>query len=154
MRPIVAARVAWSVGLSVRSICRLGCGLGLAEASTSSIAFARCCQFAVTGESLALAGQSDPTICLLRRCGLMSNYFDHLLSWSSPFPPVDNIWAMMTVQQRIREKTIKLFCAVLCSKTHTYKQFLQLTIGIGFFDLGFFCVFFAILFVCCFLLLC
>ena len=68
--------------------------------------------------------------------------------------PVDNIWAMMTVQQRIRENTIKLFCAVLCSKTHTYKQFLQLTIGIGFFDLGFFCVFFAILFVCCFLLLC
>ena len=45
-----------------RSRCRLGCGLGWAERITSSIVF-------------AIALQT----LLLRRCGLTSNYFDHLL---------------------------------------------------------------------------
>ena len=55
-----------------RSICGLGCGLGWAEGSTSSIVFARLRQ-------LAPATEYDWTVRLRRRCVLMSYYFDHLL---------------------------------------------------------------------------
>ena len=119
MRPIVAARVAWPVGLSVRSICRLGCGLGLAEASTSSIAFARCCQCALMGEHI---GASRPIRSNHLSAAAMRPYvklLSPLVVMIIPFPPVDNIWAMMTVQQRIREKIIKLFYAVLCVRIIT-----------------------------------
>jgi len=55
-----------------RSICCLGCGLGWAEGSTSSTVFAKWRQCALTGGTFAV-------VRLRRRCGLMSNYFDHLL---------------------------------------------------------------------------
>jgi len=46
-----------------RSICRLGCGL----------------IFATRQVTLAPSGEYNWTIRLQQRCGLMSNYFDHLL---------------------------------------------------------------------------
>jgi len=58
----------------------LGCALGLAEGSMSSIVFARWRQCAHTWVvTLAPPGEYDWTVRLRRRCGLMSNYFDHLL---------------------------------------------------------------------------
>jgi len=62
------------------SICRLGCAwLGWTEESTSSIVFARWRQWALMGGTLAPPDECDWTVRLRRRCGLMSNYFDHLL---------------------------------------------------------------------------
>jgi len=62
---------------SISSFCcelcnfkRLGCGLGWAQRSRSSIVFARWRQCALP---------YDWTVRLRRRCGLVSNYFDHLL---------------------------------------------------------------------------
>jgi len=56
-----------------RLICRLGCGLGCAEGCTSSVVFARWRQCALP------CGKYDLTVRVRRRCGLTSNYFDHLL---------------------------------------------------------------------------
>jgi len=55
-----------------RSRCRLGCGLWWAEGSMC------------TWGTLSPSGECDWTVCLRRRCCLMSNYFDHLLLlWKS-----------------------------------------------------------------------
>ena len=58
-----------------RSISRLSCGLGWAKGSTSSIVFA----IAFHEGTLAPPDEYDCTDRVRRRCGLMSNYFDHLL---------------------------------------------------------------------------
>jgi len=62
-----------------RSICRLCCGLEWAEGSTSWIVFASRRQCAINEGTLAPPGEYDWTVRLRRRCGLTSNYFDHLL---------------------------------------------------------------------------
>jgi len=62
-----------------RSICHLGCGLWWAKRSTSSIVFARQCQCATCEGTLAPPCECNWTIPVRRRCGPMSNYFDHLL---------------------------------------------------------------------------
>jgi len=59
-----------------RSVCRLGCGLGWAEGSTSSVVFARWRQCALMP---TLAIWRIRLNRLLRWCGLMSNYFHYLL---------------------------------------------------------------------------
>jgi len=134
--PVVKYRdsLTWAVHKRLnRSICRLGCGLGWAEGSTSSIIFARWRQCAHMGKHIGASlntlkhslqvcfiplvnkrvgwqvklcdpslkrampesyrdeswqsarqiygytpGEYDWTVRLRRRCGLMSNYFDHL----------------------------------------------------------------------------
>jgi len=55
----------------------LGCGLGYAERSTSSIVFARWRQCVHMGGTLAPPSEYDYTVYLRRLCGLISNYFDH-----------------------------------------------------------------------------
>ena len=55
-----------------QSICHLGCGLAWTEGSTSSIVFASWRQCALIG-GIRLRGLSAAG------CGLVSNYFDHLL---------------------------------------------------------------------------
>jgi len=77
-----------------RSICRLGCGLGWAEGSRSSIVFARWrqCQAQVQSYllggtnvpslegTLAPSGEYDWPVRLLWRYSLISNYSDHSLT--------------------------------------------------------------------------
>jgi len=77
-----------------RSICRLGCGLGWAEGSTSSVVFSRCANVPSWEDTLAPHGEYKWIVRLRRRCCLMSNYFDHLLQqvvkviWQEgPSPP-------------------------------------------------------------------
>jgi len=92
--PIVKYRdcLPWAVQKQLnRSICNLGCGLGWAEGSTSSIIFAKwgqCTQFQSYSpgganvptweDTLVPPGEYDWTVRLWWRCSLMSNYFDHL----------------------------------------------------------------------------
>jgi len=83
--PIVKYRdfLPWAVQKRLnRSICRFGCGLGWAEGSTT----VQVQLYSPVGASvpswegtLVLPGKYNWTIRLRRRCGLMSNYFDHLL---------------------------------------------------------------------------
>jgi len=56
----------------------LGCGLGWAEGSTISIVFGRWRQRAAMGGHIGATWRIRLNR-LLQRCGLMSNYFDHLL---------------------------------------------------------------------------
>jgi len=45
----------------------------------SDVAMATIFGFLYTGCTLAPPGECDWTVCVRRQCGLMSNYFDHLL---------------------------------------------------------------------------
>jgi len=65
-----------------RSICRLGCGLRWAEGNTSSVVFARWHQCALVGRHINATWR--------RRCGLMSNYFDHLFVYQLIFYPTED----------------------------------------------------------------
>jgi len=62
-----------------RSICRLDCGLGWAEGTTSSVVFTRWRQCAHMGRHMGITWRIRLNRRLQRRCGFMSNYFDHLL---------------------------------------------------------------------------
>jgi len=66
-----------------RSRCRLGYGLVWAQWSTSSSYSAGDVNAPSHKGTLAPPGEYDWTVRLLQRCGLMSNYFDHLLVWLS-----------------------------------------------------------------------
>ena len=61
------------------SICCLGCGLGWAEGSTSSIVFARWRQSALLCGHIGATWRIRLNHRLRWWCGLMSNYLDHLL---------------------------------------------------------------------------
>jgi len=66
----------WAVQKQLnRSICHLGCGFRWAEGSTSS-GGANVPRWEGT---LAPPAEYDWTVHLRQRCGLTSNYFDHLL---------------------------------------------------------------------------
>jgi len=60
-----------------QSICCLSCGLGWAKRSTGSVIFARWRQWRAHWRHLA--NTIEPSICGGDACGLMSNYYDHLL---------------------------------------------------------------------------
>ena len=64
----------------IRLIRHLGCGLRWAEGSKSSPGGSKVLSWEGT---LAPPGEYNWTVHLRRRCGLMSNYFDHLLLWCS-----------------------------------------------------------------------
>ena len=66
-----------------RSRCCLGYGLVWAQWSTSSSYSAGDVNAPSHKGTLAPPGEYDWTVRLLQRCGLMSNYFDHLLVWLS-----------------------------------------------------------------------
>ena len=61
-----------------QSRCHLGWWLGWSEGSTSSIVFAGGANVPTWAGTLAPPVEYDWTVHLWRRCGLMSNYFDHL----------------------------------------------------------------------------
>jgi len=63
-----------------RSICSLGCGLGWAEGTQVQSCLPDCTNVPLWVGTLAPRGEYDLTICMRRRCGLMSNYFDNLFS--------------------------------------------------------------------------
>jgi len=67
-----------------RSRCRLSYGLWWAEGSSSSIVFTRWRQCAHMAEHIGTPpDEYDWTVRLRWRCGLMSNFFDHLLFFTA-----------------------------------------------------------------------
>jgi len=76
MRPIVTDWVVWSVGLSV---CLSGCWALQKQLQLRDVAMATIFWPLCMGCTLALPGEYDWTFYVQRQCGLMSNYFDHLL---------------------------------------------------------------------------
>ena len=102
------------------------------------------------------------TCSVARHCTIFVCILKHHL------PPSDVIWGMMIVW-RIRGKIIRtVLCYMLCmtvvhSDMHTYEQFLKMSVGLGLdlffvhllrFSILVFWFGLAILFLCCFLLLC
>jgi len=93
----------WAVQKQLnQSICCLGCGLGCAQGSASSIEFAKSstnvhkinCIRQVALEP-APPGEYHWTVHLWWRCGLMSSYFDHLLLlllWRRPEWQRQQLW--------------------------------------------------------------
>ena len=67
----------------------------MAPMYTSSVIFANWCQCAHVGGTLAPPGEYDWTVCLWQRCGLMSNYFDHLLQYA-----VDSLFFIYSIGYR------------------------------------------------------
>jgi len=114
-----------------RSICRLGCGLNWAEGYTSSIVFARWCQFALMGGHIAATWRirlNNPPAAAMR---LLSNYFDHLLSLATPTYTISQIaqrfesntvfWAIHTIQPSISKHAVSK--RTRCNKiTHWLKN--------------------------------